>query len=353
MNLNLTPVEVNIDIESLSLERDAFYNVCFIAEHDTAERHITVNVLKDLLDAGYTRDSLAYNFCVGVFSQQTMPQVFIRAKRASETYQQAYDAESNEGYYFLVIQSKDDSVISSFESHVNSSGDSKLLFHSSDTNPLLNKKIVHYTHKLIDVDKDVTDLIYINVKDHYINKAYDLGYTTRDFDILSSEDFQRARLAYPESAWIATCGNVFPSTVQWLYKYLAKVEVNKDKAIPNLSNTSSMVIDNKATVGSGMTAQGIAIHEQVSLDWVQWALSRKVWSTLYNNEKINATQGGLALIVNDAKQVLDVAVEEGIFSEYRITDTNIDARSNKVSLYFTATLVQSILNVEVNGSLHY
>ena len=50
MNLNLTPVEVNIDIESLSLERDAFYNVCFIAEHDTAERHITVNILKDLLN---------------------------------------------------------------------------------------------------------------------------------------------------------------------------------------------------------------------------------------------------------------------------------------------------------------
>lgn len=353
MNLNLTPVQVNIDIESLSLERDAFYNVCFIAENDVAERTITVNTLKDLLDAGYTRDSLAYNFCVGVFSQQTMSQLFIRAKRSSETYQQAYDAEPNGDYYFIVIQSKDNNVIANFNTHINSSVGSKLLFHSSNTEPLLNRKIVHYTQKLIDVDKDVTDVIYINVKDHYINAAYQLGYTTRDFDLLSSEDFQRARLAYPESAWIATCGDVFPSTIQWLYKYLAKVEVNKDRVIHNLSSTSAMVIDNKATVGSGMTTQGIAIHEQVSLDWVQWALSRKVWSSLYNNEKINATQGGLALIVNDAKQVLDVAVQEGIFSQYRITDTNIDARSNKVSLYFTATLVQSILNLEVNGSLHY
>ena len=49
----------------LGLERDAFYNLCFITENDEAPREIVVNKLKDLLDNNYSRTSLAYNFCVG------------------------------------------------------------------------------------------------------------------------------------------------------------------------------------------------------------------------------------------------------------------------------------------------
>lgn len=350
MNLNLTPVEVNIDIESLSLERDAFYNVCFIAEHDTAERHITVNVLKDLLDAGYTRDSLAYNFCVGVFSQEGIQSVTVRAKRSNETYQQAFDAEDNNSYYYIVIDSKDENVINTFANHI-AFEPYKLLFYSTPTNPLLNTKTVHYYQSTIP-NESVTDN-KITLDNLYINNAYKLGYEVVDLDKATTAQLQMTRLAYPEAAWIALCGNKFPSSVQWLYKYLAKTDIVFEKDIPPLSNTSSIVINDKAVVGSGKTNQNLPVHEQVSIDWVKWAISQRLWKTLYTQNKINATQGGIDLIVNEIKYILDIAVEQGIFTQYKIGETKLDRNTNNLQVKFTANLTHTILEVEVNGSLKY
>lgn len=349
MNLNLTPVEINIDIETLSLERDAFYNVCFITENDTAPRTLEVSNLNDLLKNGFTRDSLAYNFCVGVFAQQKIPYVTIRSKRTNETYEQAFDADSNDGYYFIVIESKDLIVISNFNEYLTSADSFKLQFYSSDSETLTNNKIVHYYNPK---DLNLTDG-KLSIRDYYINKAYKLGYEVEGSDTTSVEQYQTARLAYPEGAWISVCGNSFPSRVQWLHKFLIKSDLNTLKNIPDLSTTSARVVSSKATAGSGSTAQGVVIHEQVSLDWVRWALSRKVWNTLYSKSKVSATQGGVDLIVNDVKQVLDVAVQEGVFSEYRITETKLNRMDNTISLKFTAMFVQSILNLEVNGTLHY
>lgn len=352
MNLNLSPIQVDISIEALSLEREAFYNVCFITENNTAPRTITVNSLKELLDAGYERDSLAYNFCVAVFSQQAIPSVTIRAKRAPETYEKAFSADTNFNYYFIVIESKDLTVIKNFNDYLINADDNKLQFYSSNNPTIQGGKLVHYYHKLIQ-PISVSPYNEINILNSYINKAYNLGYTVTDLDKATISDLQTARLAYPEAAWIGLCGNTFPSSIQWLYKYLAKVDTVKDKQIPDLSSTSSIVIKNKATVGSGRTTQGILIHEQVSLDWVRWAIARKVWSTLYNTNKVNATQGGSEIITNDVKSVLEVAVEQGIFSIYNIADVTLDAQENKLSIRFNAMLTQSIMNVEVNGSLYY
>ena len=55
----MNPVEVNLTIENPSLVREAFYNLCFIAESDTAPRNLVVKTLKDLLDNGYSREGLA------------------------------------------------------------------------------------------------------------------------------------------------------------------------------------------------------------------------------------------------------------------------------------------------------
>ena len=62
----------------LGLEREAFYNLCFITENDEAPREIVVSKLKDLLDNNYSRTSLAYNFCVGVFSQEELDLILER-----------------------------------------------------------------------------------------------------------------------------------------------------------------------------------------------------------------------------------------------------------------------------------
>lgn len=352
MNLNLTPVKVNIDIESLSLERDAFYNVCFITENETAPRTLEVSKLKDLLDNGYDRLSLAYNFCVGVFAQQGIPSIKIRAKRISESYEDAFDADNNNNYYFVSIESKELLVVTSFNDYINSLDDYKLQFFSTPTNTLGNRKVVGYYQKPVSLDELVSDNT-VAINNHYLNKAFDSGYNVVGIDTATTEQLQQSRLGYPEGAWIGLCGNVFPSSVQWLYKYLAKVDVVKDKTIPDLMSTTSVVMKDIATIGSGMTNQGVPIHEQVSLDWVKWALSRQVWNTLYTKEKINATQGGLDLIINDIKMVLDLAVTESIFTKYQITETKLDRNTNTIQVKFTAELTHTILEVEVNGSLRY
>ena len=46
MELNLEPVKVDLQIETPSLERDAFYNLCFITENDEAPRTLKVERLR-------------------------------------------------------------------------------------------------------------------------------------------------------------------------------------------------------------------------------------------------------------------------------------------------------------------
>lgn len=334
----------------LGLEREAFYNLCFITENDEAPREIVASKLKDLLDNNYSRTSLAYNFCVGVFSQEGIQSVTIRAKRSGETYQQAFDAADNNSYYFIVIDSKDETIINTFANHI-AFEPYKLLFYSTPTNSLVNTKTVHYYQSTVPTDS-VTDN-KITLDNIYINSAYNLGYEVVDLDKASTSQLQMTRLAYPEAAWIALCGNKFPSSVQWLYKYLAKTDIVFDKDIPPLSNTSSVVINDKAVVGSGKTNQNLPIYEQVSIDWVKWAISQRVWKTLYTQNKINATEGGIDLVVNEIKYILDIAVEQGIFTQYKIGETKLDRNTNNLQVKFTANLTHTILEVEVNGSLKY
>lgn len=173
------------------------------------------------------------------------------------------------------------------------------------------------------------------------------------------EQPQLARLAYPEAAWIASCGNEFPSRVQWLHKYLTKVDVLPERGLKDklpdsgYPNTTSTVMKSRATVGSGKTSEGVPIHEQVSLDWVKWAISRKVWRLLYTKDKVSATEGGKELIVNEVKDVLNVAVEEGVFVKYNISGVTLDSKSGTISIKFSAELEHTILYVDVSGSLHY
>ena len=103
MKRDFNPVDVKLNIENPSIERYAFYSLCFITESNIAPRTLKVTRLQDLLDNGYSRLDLAYNFCVGVFSQQGMDTVYIRAKRSFESYVEAYNSDDNSMYYFVEI----------------------------------------------------------------------------------------------------------------------------------------------------------------------------------------------------------------------------------------------------------
>ena len=147
MELNLSPVEVDVNIENYIIKSDAFYNVCFITEDDLAPRTVEVKTLNDLLNSGYYRFSLAYDFCRTAFLQQGMSSVFIRAKRTNETYEQAFDADDNSTYYYVVIDTKNIETVLGFNAHINSVDSYKLQFFSSTndySDMVANRKIVFY-----------------------------------------------------------------------------------------------------------------------------------------------------------------------------------------------------------------
>lgn len=166
MGLNLEPVKVSIEIETTSLARDAFYNICFITNNEKAPRTLKVERLKDLLDNGYDRSSLAYNFCVGVFAQQGIPSVYVRAKRAVESYSDAFSADDNSNFYFVVIESKELYEISDFNQYLSSVDENKLQFYSSisqDLSEVEGGKLVNYYQEVFDFSEE---------DNYYLNKSY-------------------------------------------------------------------------------------------------------------------------------------------------------------------------------------
>ena len=183
--MNLEPVNVGINIETTSLAREAFYNMCFITESDKAPRTLKVERLKDLLDNGYDRSSLAYNFCVGVFAQQGIPFVYVRAKRAVESYSDAFSADDNSNFYFVVIESKELYEISEFNEYLSNEDENKLQFYSNSSHEIseISKgKVVNYYQELFDFSGE---------EDYYLNKAYKIvtshNYSSKPYPALVEE----------------------------------------------------------------------------------------------------------------------------------------------------------------------
>lgn len=171
MDFNLEPVKVDVNIELPTVEQDSFYNLCFIAENDDAPRTLKVSRLSDLLDTGYSRTDLAYNFCIGVFSQQAMPSVYIRAKRSDEDYIDAYKSDDNSPYYFIVLQTKDIEKLSDFNTYLVASEEIKLHFYS-------NKNVIKSTNsqnRYVNYFQEYQlpkGGVSSDNQDYYINKAY-------------------------------------------------------------------------------------------------------------------------------------------------------------------------------------
>ena len=63
-----------------------------------------------------------------MFLLQGMSSVFVRAKRTNETYEQAFDADDNSTYYYVVIDTKNIETILSFNTYINSVDSYKLQF---------------------------------------------------------------------------------------------------------------------------------------------------------------------------------------------------------------------------------
>lgn len=396
IDIDFSPIKVDIQVEDLQLQSDAFYTIGFITESDTAPRTLEITQLSQLLDAGFMRIDNVYNFVHSVFAQGKMGKVVVRAKRSTETFEEAYKADDNSTYYYVVIDSKEIDDVLSFNDSIFQE-QFKLQFFSStaDVSTLIqgrSKLVYYFQDELFDVGLSFSDIKEIWQWDDMSNLAWDDGKLIYDLqdkvlnnglpyshgddfwqwdDITDVSwddnklvqleihdmpvDIAQARLSsFPEAAWVGNCGFYFPSRVQWLHKFLAKVPTTKRTNLPDLSTSSALIYGrDKATVGSGTTADGTKIEYKVMNDWLIWAIQRNLWKILYTKEKVPQTNSGSILMENGLKEVLDVAVTENHFSDYRITEVIQDIRTNKLSMKFSATLVHTILGVDkVEGTIY-
>ncbi|MBQ0112874.1 MAG: hypothetical protein KBT03_07080 [Bacteroidales bacterium] len=425
--IDYNPVKVQINIEQTSsLVNSAFRTVAFFYEDnglDTPDE-LRVFELSDLPKNNFMYASKAYNFTRSVMRQNKSVQVILRKKRIGETYSEAYSRLSNEGYYFVVIESKDLVDVLEFNNHIQA--ELKLQYFSSDRDDSLfvaGRKIVYYfqptfdssilydSRNLIELDSGFTISTTSNnyfsstgineywrfdnlktiedAKGLYSNDEsetleydensiglakepqYDFKDTQYDPEgafrvlmdnedqlLLEYQDITEQQAStvspkYPEGSWIGRCGGIFPSRTQWLFKTLVDVEYFDLKEIPFFSNTSVIIKGNKVTVGTGTTGQGYPIDQQISLDWLKWAIERNCWNLLKTEEKVNATNNGLLRFEQRLKEVLDEAVYQTLFSNYQITEKKLDRKNNKVSFKFTANLLHSILGVnKVEGYIY-
>lgn len=357
------PVIVDILIETPTITTEAFFSIGFIVESDIAPRTFEITKLSQILDLGFARVSMAYNVAYSVLSQKKMERVIFRSKRSEESYIEAYEADDNSSFYYISIEDKNIDNVLEFNDHI-SPDTNKLQFFSTteDVSSLIGDRRLVYFYQDRFTGLDIPPYYSEGIKDYW--QWDDLDITDWDSgdklllerQDMSVEDAQTRKSIYPETAWIGYCGWFFPSRVQWLHKHLNNVDSKKYKQIPDLATSHGITLfSSTATQGSGTTCQGVPINIQVSLDWLVYAISKRLWNILYRTEtKINATRGGLDILEAGLLEVLNLCITENIFSDFRIISRSVDRRTGKASFKFSATLVHSILGVDkVEGKIYH
>ena len=152
-------IEVNIDVEGGLSEFNAFNTVAFFTVSDSSQRNIKVNSLSEVVSAGFSKGSSAYNFCLGVFNQKKMSQVVIRSVRTNESYLDAYKSFSNNSYYFIVIENKDIDVVLNFRQSLEDSSQNKLLFFSTGED--VSEKVGGLSRLVYYFDESLSDETFI------------------------------------------------------------------------------------------------------------------------------------------------------------------------------------------------
>ena len=396
INKLIVDSRVSIGMSQYDLTDEALQTILFITEdvNVDARKAIVAFELNDLLNAGYRRDSIAYNFCFGVFLQQRGIRIILINKPKDVSYLNFYKKEIiKDSHYFVCIESKDSSDIIAIDEYFNETKLEKLIFTSTSKDlkkEYINcSRVVYYYlggfnfddfyENFILLDSWVItqtdnqdDLVLEKIRPNTNNNEVkfllldDGEITNTDLDddvILEKEsvddisvlEAQSYPLYYPEGAWIARCAKYFPSKIQWLYKSFRKQNTNNSDEIPDNSTTSSLCKgDNVATNGCGTLSNlTMTINERIGLDWLCIAIRRKLWSVLYNNERIKSDKYGEDKLTTSLISVLNKSVELDLLKDWKSLKVNLDKNSNTISYKFEMQTTQSLLSIMLGGNVYY
>lgn len=394
--LNLVNVKINISSSSGYLDANALQTTLFITESETPKKAIVVTKLKDLLDFGYKRESVAYNFCLGVSLNKKGSRVIVVGKGKDESYVDALKRVPAKVFYFICLESKLSEDVLSVHTNIIASKQEKLIFTSSNEDlsevysgcdrlvyyycDSLDFKDIYQHYLLYDseeiVEMDTDDLLLVTeVKPEFYNQSFIEGKSylnTDDLKVISTdsnlnvilsddseettqEEAQSYPLFYPEGAWIGRCCTAFPSEIQWLYKSFPKQLSNNSINFPKNSNTSLQYGSNPdlITVGCNKVSSLLCdINEQIGLDWLVMAIRKKLWLVLYQNEKVLPNEKGISLFKTALTSVLDNAKNLGLLSEWSNLQTQLNRVENNIGFTFDMKTTQTILTVKMTGEIY-
>jgi len=130
------------------ISRDGTYITCFITAATTQDRDVKAYSLNDVIAAGYTDTSPAYEFCRVYFSQKNKAScVLLKARYVGESLIDAF-INGGSDYSFVCVDSKIESEIIDFSNFM--LGKSKLFLYSGVSKLTPNRNTVWIGSSAID-----------------------------------------------------------------------------------------------------------------------------------------------------------------------------------------------------------
>ncbi len=191
-------------------------------------------------------------------------------------------------------------------------------------------------------------------------------------EVLSAANYDRTALFYhetpdefPEAAWAGRVLNIDPGEETWAYKTLAGIPASlittteeTNLAAANVNRYVEQTEDRSITK-FGTMASGEYIDIIRFVDFVTARIRENIFRRLTALNKIPFTDGGIAIIENEIRGVLNTGVSDGGFAEEpapavtvpRAADVSAADKANRLlpDVRFTATLAGAVHLVEVRG----
>lgn len=335
-------VDVQITRETASVSQLGFGTLMILGEHTVFAERIRYYQTPDaILDDGFTSSDPEYIAANSAFSQNPRPTRVaigrIDAADADITASlNAVDQENDDWYGFVIT--------------------SRVIADQEDAAAWAESRIKLFGLASADTDildaSSTTDIAYL-----LNNAAY-----ARSF-VLYHDD---AATAYPEAAWFGLLLPTAPGSSTWAYKTLAGIPAVK------LSSTERInTFDKKANTyelrggvnitKNGTVAEGDYMDIIRGIDWLQARIQERIYGLLTRVPKIPYTEEGVALIENELRAQLDVAIAQGVIAADpayvittpRVKDISANDKANRFlpDVRFEATLAGAIHEIRIRGTV--
>lgn len=295
-------VEVLISRQTTQIARASFGAAMFLSLHTRfAERYRIYTDAADMLTDGFVVGDEAYKAAVKYFSASPKPsQIYIGRIAAGDANIAASIAAvrvENDDWWGLGIADRTKAVIVAAAAVI-------------ETLP----KVFIACSEDADVLTGATDDVASTLKTAgYDRTAY-----------LWSADQEN----YPEMRWFGEMLPKDPGSATWKFKQLSGITADY-MTTTQRSNAHGKNANTFLTVGgvniteNGCVASGEWIDVMLGIDYVTARMQENIYSELVNLDKIPFTNGGIAIVENLERQVLEDAVAKSIFSSYTIESPDI------------------------------